>query len=520
MDWIQRGRVRVPDFQRPLRWKSAQVNELFDSIHRGFPVGQLLLSKREADATVLHFGPVQIAASATSEALYVIDGQQRLTALAGALLHPDVRPRGDIHAVWYDLEAQAFKRLDHQTAPPSWIPLNVVLDSLKLLGWLDGWPYRKDRPDLAQRALSLGKAIREYEVLTYIVESASEDALRLIFKRTNRSGVEMTEAEVFQALAGSTSADALTSACRRLESETGFGAFDPDVFLRCLKIVTGLSLKTSFSRDEDAVRGSDKASVANTEAALRRTIGFLMDDVEVPHRALLPYGLPILIGAKFFSLHPDPEPRARRLLARWVWRGAVTGQHARSSDADVSTLRDMIDEDVYASVERLLDTIHEGPFYFEPETEGLSWAGGTAVVRLCALALVALRPRDPVRGDIIDLERFRARWTNGELAKTFVDVDPDVRRGESSVARRVLMADRAMVGRLAGAAPAVLESHAISPEAAEALLRGDITNFTYLRGLHLDAWIERFVNDRTGMDDVDRPSIAEILRRVSKASAA
>ena len=47
---VQTGRVRVPRFQRPLRWRQAQVVDLLDSISRGYPIGSLLLWRRPAAA--------------------------------------------------------------------------------------------------------------------------------------------------------------------------------------------------------------------------------------------------------------------------------------------------------------------------------------------------------------------------------------------------------------------------------------------------------------------------------------
>lgn len=44
-----RGRIRVPHFQRGLKWESSDVAALFDSMYRGYPVGSLLLWKRSQD---------------------------------------------------------------------------------------------------------------------------------------------------------------------------------------------------------------------------------------------------------------------------------------------------------------------------------------------------------------------------------------------------------------------------------------------------------------------------------------
>jgi len=39
---VYRGHVRVPSFQRGLRWEASDVQDLFDSIYRGYPIGSLL----------------------------------------------------------------------------------------------------------------------------------------------------------------------------------------------------------------------------------------------------------------------------------------------------------------------------------------------------------------------------------------------------------------------------------------------------------------------------------------------
>ena len=39
---IDRGEIALPDIQRPFVWKPAKVRDLFDSMYRGFPVGNLL----------------------------------------------------------------------------------------------------------------------------------------------------------------------------------------------------------------------------------------------------------------------------------------------------------------------------------------------------------------------------------------------------------------------------------------------------------------------------------------------
>lgn len=92
------GRIRVPHFQRDFRWTLQDVIRLFDSIVKGYPVGSLLLWVREADAQRIRLGALDIDAPQVQQALWVVDGQQRITSLANAL-HSWRRGRGHYTAI-------------------------------------------------------------------------------------------------------------------------------------------------------------------------------------------------------------------------------------------------------------------------------------------------------------------------------------------------------------------------------------------------------------------------------------
>jgi hypothetical protein len=512
---VKDGKIRVPEFQRPLRWRSAHVLDFFDSVYRGFPVGDLLLFKGPAKAEPIHFGAFHIEAPSVADAYFTVDGQQRITALAGAMLHPDKRPRGDIHAIWFDLEEEQFIRSQVAEPPPHWIPVNVVGDSFVLLNWLNEWPFRTGRPDLVQRAIALGKALREYQIPAYIVEGAAEDVLRLIFKRVNTSGVAMQESEVFEALFGGQTPKPIESACARLQTETGFGEISPDWFLRCLKVVEGLDLRQTFTRREsDAVRGQPGA-VERTERALRLAISFLSEDVGIFHAQLLPYRLPLVVLARFFHLHLKPEARTRTLLSRWVWRGAITGAHTNSSDATVQELQSRIDSKEFDSVERLLKTVDRpNPEVFP--TASTVWSSGrNAGARLCAIAMAHLGPRDPETGEVLRVEQLRALLDDKKIGGVFVPVGG----GDAPVARRLLLSDRKGLSKLPGASVEVLQSHGLDAGCLLALERQDYTAFEQQRGKLLDAWLQRFFTERCAPDASDRPSIAELVRRVDAQAA-
>lgn len=326
------GRLRVPQFQRPLRWRSKQVIEFFDSIRRGFPVGDLLLSRDSGAAETLHFGPYSVEAKSQQDALWVIDGQQRITALVACLLREDKIPKGDFWAIWYDLEKEEFVRLNLKTVPAGWIPLNVLCNSVHLLKWIRTWPYGDSNPNLVDRALELGKAIREYEVPAYIVTGADQSLVRLIFTRVNTAGIGMRESEIFEAMYGKEGVKPIRTAVARM-SDMGFGMIDADLFLRCLRITCRLDANVSI----DSPEAVENNSISRTEKAMRRAIA-VIQSAGIPHWKLLPYRLPFIFLTAFYDRFDTNDSRVDRLAATWIWQGAISGEHQEITDAYINRL--------------------------------------------------------------------------------------------------------------------------------------------------------------------------------------
>ncbi len=196
---VRRGRIRIPLFQRGFKWESGDVIDLFDSLIRGFPIGNLLLWLQPAPAAQLHVGPVEVDAPATDSALWVVDGQQRITSIVGALIAADeaTDPR---FRIYLDLDEGSFHSAGVRQEPAaSWVAVSQLLDTASLLRWM-----RENAAWLSDQQIAVAdraaKAIREYQIPTYVVSSPDETSLVEIFRRMNDTGKPLTKAEVFHAL--------------------------------------------------------------------------------------------------------------------------------------------------------------------------------------------------------------------------------------------------------------------------------------------------------------------------------
>src|SRR5438552_2885530 len=93
IDSFEGGLIAIPEIQRDLVWTSDQVRDLVDSMNRSFPCGALILwEPRIKDEKLVReiIRPEHLEKFENRLPKYfLIDGQQRVTALASTMLAPD-----------------------------------------------------------------------------------------------------------------------------------------------------------------------------------------------------------------------------------------------------------------------------------------------------------------------------------------------------------------------------------------------------------------------------------------------
>lgn len=86
---IKSGSIAIPEMQRPFDWDSSKVRDLVDSLYKGFPVGYIIVWQNP---------DVKLKDGTKSSGKKVlIDGQQRITAMAAAIVGQEVL---DDHYTW------------------------------------------------------------------------------------------------------------------------------------------------------------------------------------------------------------------------------------------------------------------------------------------------------------------------------------------------------------------------------------------------------------------------------------
>ena len=407
MSMVREGRIRVPHFQRNLRWNTTDAVALMDSVLRGYPIGSLLLWKRRGPAETVTLGKVRIDAPAMDEALYVVDGQQRITAFVNAF-DPVAGIDGPF-ALVYDVRERPFRVRARRPGDHDAIPLPVLFDLGALLRWTREHPQYVDQIDEINQATT---RLREFHVPAYEVRSADDQALRHIYDRMNNAGKRLSRAEAFWGLFAPDEAEAadlmsFDSLQEHVDAALHWGRIDDDTILRLFLARRGpdITRDIHLEFDDDRRPGIDFPGETHKEAhqraldALEHAVAFLREDAGVPHFTFLAYRYLLTVLVRFFALHPAPHPRNRELLRRWYWRAALAGPSVvkGSTTGAARTLAACIrahDED--GSVQALLDVIAKGhPFLPDP----FVFRANHAASHIMLCVLWSLQPRSPDDGE-------------------------------------------------------------------------------------------------------------------------
>jgi hypothetical protein len=348
LKWVRQGRLRVPNFQRDFTWDRPRMLNLFDSIRKQYPIGTLLFWDSTKPRPMSdRLGPLRLPDFSGGK-LLVLDGQQRLTTLAGVLLLEELErsPEDDSDPgrwlVHYDAKSDVFDYFD-EPPPLSAVRVAQLMGTKGLYGAAQrimGAPG--EAPDAGARAVwverieMVSAALAAYRVPLVIFAT---DSLRLAvesFTRLNRSGQSMGSDEMLSALTyAADDGNETFLLAKHIDSilseivRTGFGRVDRVVVLRAVLLAAELDpFRTEWDQlaEETQTDATKRLPSAIDEArkGLLAAVEFLRSE-GIPNSRLLPYSMQLVGLAAFFGRRELPPTEAQRdLLRRWLWVSAFT----------------------------------------------------------------------------------------------------------------------------------------------------------------------------------------------------
>ncbi len=383
----------LPAIQREFVWSSDQIEALFDSLIRGYPIGTLLFWKvREPAVHEVQFyelvrnfderKPHNVKANmfGKTKCVGILDGQQRITALLIGLkgsytqklprmhrtnpnaypetklyidlLHaPDPDEPGAQHKVRFLKDGEA-----QQDQSSFWFRVGEVLnfkDSDELREYIRNSGH-KDNATFEDNLYKLYHAMDEENAVTYFDESRQDlDAVLEIFVRLNRGGTPLSYSDLLLSMAtaswkGRDARDLVYKLVDDLNNNCGAGfRFDKDLVLKTLLVLNGkdvrfriknFSIQSGLESQWDAVEKYLKLTV-------RLIAGFGFDgDTLVSNNAVIPIAYYLAKGGVTAAyLNSTVTTDDRELIRSWLIRTLLRRVFGAQSDAVLTRTRTVID---------------------------------------------------------------------------------------------------------------------------------------------------------------------------------
>jgi hypothetical protein len=397
-------------FQREFVWSRVQVRELLDSIGRNYPIGSVLLwQSRQPLASERTIAGLSIGERPPDYPVnYLLDGQQRLSTICGALFWRPAGDGSDADSIWnlaYDLNREEFIHLQTLSENVNQIPLRTLSDAAQFFRRVS---VLED--DHRARAEALFNRFQDYMIAAVTLGDMPLDAVGPVFERINSTGTPLTMVDLMRAATWSTEFDLRESIDDTLAVLTtkGYGAVDRRTLLRAISAVAGLGYSTE---DVDRLRELNvdelSALAERTKEAARRAVDFLVTHIRAPSSAALPYMNQIAVLIDIFSRVDAPAEAQYRAIERWFWRSTLGGYFGGWNTGQMSS--DMAAVASFASGADEIELSAAVPRADVWRTK--QFRSNSAISKMLALLLSYRDPVDLLTGQRIDVGKALS-WAN------------------------------------------------------------------------------------------------------------
>lgn len=338
---IEKGQIKIPQFQRDFVWSIEKSAELMDSVIKGYPIGTFIFWKtKDRLRSIRNIGGFQLPEPPKGDFIeYVLDGQQRLTSIYATLKGLTIEreeKNENFSEMYVDLLAEEDEKiviLDIEGKDPQNIIklTDLIFGGLTLLVALPTEHHKKLE--------NYKRRIETYSFSTILVENVSIDIATEIFTRINVGGKSLSVFEIMVAKTYdverefdlSEKYDELIS---RLE-EVNYETISDSTVLQTVSVL----LKRECSKK--VILKLDKSSFIDiwpdTVDAIERAIDYFRSYYRIPVSQLLPYSALIVPFSYFFYHHKDkPKGDMQRFLQGFYWRLSLTERYSHSLETRIA----------------------------------------------------------------------------------------------------------------------------------------------------------------------------------------
>lgn len=360
LDEIEKGEIKIPQFQRQFVWDIQNSAKLIDSILKGYPIGTFIYWRTsERLRSIRNIGNIVLPEPRGGEFInYVLDGQQRITslfaALKGEVVERDNGKKDDFSKIYIDFEAQdddpiVFVDLGKRPSK-TYVKLTDLMNQGRR--FFNDFP-----PEYDSKIDKFKEIIQSYQFRGVNLKDAPIDVATEVFTRLNVGGKDLSLFEIMVAK---------TYQVKEIENQNGekqeevFDLYEKFEDLKeelepikydTISSATILQLVSILIKKEctrKVILNIEKEDFINkwdeAVSSLKSAIDFLRG-YGIPVSRLLPYNALLVPFAYFFHHHKsNPTGEMKSRLEDFFWRVSLGFRYSSGVENKISKDVDKIDE--------------------------------------------------------------------------------------------------------------------------------------------------------------------------------
>jgi hypothetical protein len=391
------GDVLLPKFQRQFVWSRQQTLDLLDSVSRNYPIGSVLLwQTTEELASERTIAGLEVEPQRHGYPVnYILDGQQRLASICGALYW---RPNGDPESKWnivYDLELQEFRHVTaFDTTPAHLVPTRLLAEPPEFFGRMSQIPDQQ----LRTRGEILFNRFLNYQVAVVTLRNMPVNEVAKVFERINSTHTPLTVVDLMRAATWTPEFDLQDEIDILLAvlDRKKYGRVDAKTVLRTIAAAAGFGFAPEdMQRLRELTPEELQRAVGEAAEAAKRAVDFLTTEIGTPSANALPYLNQFAVLVEIFRQVPKPTSAQHAATKRWFWLTAsgeyFKGWNARQMADDRELVRAFakgaaeIDVSTGLDTDRALSWQNDKEFHhFFPKAFLTAKGVGSARANVCA----------------------------------------------------------------------------------------------------------------------------------------
>ncbi|MBS1793151.1 MAG: DUF262 domain-containing protein [Acidobacteria bacterium] len=414
---IEKGEIKIPQFQREFVWDIKKSAKLMDSIIKGYPIGTFIFWKtKERLRSIRNLGNFKLPEPSENEFIdYVLDGQQRLTTLFATLKGLKIQRHDekieDYDEIYINLDASEDDEIvviDKEGLDESALIrlTDLLYGELTLLFGYD----RKYHPKLQDYKTR----IESYNYSIILVRDAPLDIATEIFTRINEGGKPLTVFEIMIAKTFDSErdfdlAEKYQQLIERL-TEVNYETISDANVLQTISII----LQKECNKKTILKLNKHKFIDIWDDAidAIERAVDYFRVFFRIPVSQLLPYNALVVPFAYFFYHHKDrPTGDKQRYLQDFFWRVSLGTRYTSGAEAKLAQDTRKIDQILKDELPRYDWPVDVSPEFIE---DNGGFSAGKSYIKALLSLYAYFQPKSFIDDSLVNISNYWLKQANSK----------------------------------------------------------------------------------------------------------